>query len=264
LNPAYQTASHKEPQRPSAGPPSTLRILSLNIVVGLRTSRPHHYLTQAWRHALPSPGVRQTLDRIAELAARYDVVALQEADAGSLRTGFLNQVHYLAERAGFPNWEVGINRDYGVLAKHCLGVMSHFPLNAIHHALPGRLRGRGLLDVTLDCGQRELRFIVTHLSLTRAARAAQLSYISELIAGAPNAIVVGDLNCEPHELLRHAGLHLSGLRPQIHHPTYPSWQPNRCIDQVMIAGDLRVTRAEVLQERLSDHLPIALHLDLGP
>jgi endonuclease/exonuclease/phosphatase family metal-dependent hydrolase len=244
-------------------PAPTLRILSLNIVVGLRTSRPHHYLTQAWRHALPSPGLRQTLDRIADLASAYDIVALQEADAGSLRTGFLNQVDYLAGRAGFAHREFGVNRDFGVLAQHCLGVMARFPLRAVHHPLPGRIRGRGLLDVALDCGHRQLRLIVTHLSLTRAARAAQLSYIGELVEGAPNAIVIGDLNCEPHELLRHPAIRRTGLRPQIHHPTFPSWRPNRCYDQVMVAGGLRVTQAQVLQHRLSDHLPIALQLELG-
>lgn len=239
-----------------------LKILSFNIVVGLRTSRPHHYVTQAWRHFLPSFGSHDTLDRIADFIREYDVVAIQEADAGSLRTRFVNQVAYLAERAGFPHWHTGVNRDLGVIAQHCLGVMSHLPLTASHHALPGLIPGRGLLDVTLDPGNGPLRLVVTHLSLTQAARARQLELIAEVIEDSPRVVVMGDLNCDPHELRRHAALRRVDLQPQITVPTYPSWRPTRCYDQALVRGPLRVTHAGVVHEVLSDHLPIALHVDL--
>ena len=243
----------------STGP---LKILSFNIVVGLRTSRPHHYVTQAWRHVLPSFGAHDTLDRIAGFIKGYDVVAIQEADAGSLRTRFVNQIAYLAERAGFAHWQTGINRDLGVIAKHCLGIMSHLSLSASHHALPGLIPGRGMLDVTLSHSSGPLRLIVTHLSLTRSARARQLELIAEVVEDAPRVVVVGDLNCDPHELRRHAALRRVDLQPQILAPTYPSWRPTRCYDQAMVRGPMRVTHAGVVQEHLSDHLPIALHLDL--
>ena len=239
-----------------------LKILSFNIVVGLRTSRPHHYLTQAWRHVLPSFGVQDTLDRIADFIRDYDIVAIQEADAGSLRTRFVNQVAYLAERSGFAHWQTGVNRDLGVIAQHCLGVMSHLPLAATHRALPGMIPGRGLLDVTVDHGSAPLRLIVTHLSLTRAARARQLELIAEVVEDSPRVVVIGDLNCDPHELRRHAALRRVGLQPLISAPTYPSWRPVRCYDQALVRGPLRVTHAGVVSELLSDHLPITLHLDL--
>ena len=63
-----------------------LRVLSLNIQVGLLTQNYRHYVTRAWRHVLPSRHARENLKRVAALAADYDLVALQEADAGSLRT----------------------------------------------------------------------------------------------------------------------------------------------------------------------------------
>lgn len=238
-----------------------LKILSFNIVVGLRTSRPHHYVTHAWRHVLPSFGSHDTLDRIADFIKDYDVVALQEADAGSLRTRFVNQVAYLAERAGFPHWQTGVNRDLGVIAQHCLGVMSHLPLSASHHALPGLLPGRGMLDVTLNPANGPLRLVVTHLSLTQAARTRQLEQIAEVIEDSPRVVVVGDLNCDPHELRRHAGLRRVDLQPQISAPTYPSWRPTRCFDQALVRGPLRIAHAGVVHHVLSDHLPIALHLD---
>jgi endonuclease/exonuclease/phosphatase family metal-dependent hydrolase len=262
------SSDRRRRERPSASRPEAaassrpLKILSFNIVVGLRTSRPHHYVTQAWRHVLPSFGAHDTLDRIADFIRDYDVVAIQEADAGSLRTRFVNQVAYLAERAGFAYWETGVNRDLGVLAQHCLGVLSHVPLTATHRALPGLIPGRGLLDVTLGHVSGPLRLIVTHLSLTRSARARQLELIAEVIEDTARVVVVGDLNCDPHELRRNAALQRVDLRPQITAPTYPSWRPDRCFDQAMVRGPLRVAHAGVVHQQLSDHLPITLHLDL--
>jgi endonuclease/exonuclease/phosphatase family metal-dependent hydrolase len=104
--------------------------------------------------------------------------------------------------------------------------------------------------------------IVTHLSLTRSARARQLELIAEVAEESPRVVVVGDLNCDPHELRRHAGMRRVKLQPQISAPTYPSWQPTRCYDQALVRGPLRITHAGVVDQRLSDHLPIALHLDL--
>jgi endonuclease/exonuclease/phosphatase family metal-dependent hydrolase len=44
------------------------------------------------------------------LAREHDIVGLQEADPGSLRSGFTNQTHYLAQRAGFNYWSHQPNR----------------------------------------------------------------------------------------------------------------------------------------------------------
>ena len=70
--------------------------------VGINTQRYHHYLTRSWQHVLPHRNRFENLDRIATLLSNYDVVALQECDGGSLRSGHINQVQYLAEAAGIP------------------------------------------------------------------------------------------------------------------------------------------------------------------
>lgn len=80
------------PTELSSTPEPVLRVLSLNIQVGLQTGGYHHYVTNAWKHFLPSRGVRAHLDRIAQFATAYDVVALQEADAGSLRTQVITEI----------------------------------------------------------------------------------------------------------------------------------------------------------------------------
>mgnify|MGYP003396207770 FL=1 len=63
-----------------------LRLLSYNIQAGIASTRAHHYVTQGWKNVLPHTRSFENLDRIAHLESDYDVVALQEADGGSMRS----------------------------------------------------------------------------------------------------------------------------------------------------------------------------------
>lgn len=249
---------------PPAAPAGVLRVLSLNIQIGLETSSYRHYLTNAWKHVLPSRGMRANLDRIAELISQYDIVALQEADAGSLRTGQLNQVAYLAERAGFANWHSAVNRELAPFARHCLGALSQLPMEVIrHHRLPGRIAGRGALELEVrPLHNAPLRLIVAHLSLGRDCRTRQFSYLAELAADHPRTLVLGDFNCGPQELQGHPGLRDAQLRSLHVAPTFPSWNPTRSIDHVLATPGIEVRRAHVLAERLSDHLPVVTEISL--
>lgn len=251
-----------EPAVPAAG--GTLRLLSLNIQFGLHTDRYLKYLTQAWRHVLPTRGTRAKLDGIASLAARYDVVALQEADAGSLRSARLNQVAHLAELAGFPHWHAGVTRDLRPFAQHCLGCLSRWPLqNVKYHALPGWLPGRGALEVEIrPPGCESLRLIIAHLALGRRVRTRQLNYLATLIRDRTDTIVIGDLNCDSIELLAHGGVRDAGLRAAHSQHTFPSWKPSRALDHILVTPTVEVIGATVLEERLSDHLPVATEVRL--
>jgi endonuclease/exonuclease/phosphatase family metal-dependent hydrolase len=243
--------------------PDTLRLLSLNIQFGLHTSRYLQYVTQAWRHVLPTRGTRAVLERIAALAAPYDLVALQEADAGSLRSARLNQVAYLAERAGFPHWHAAVTRDLRPFAQHCLGCLSRWPLqNVKTHALPG-WPGRGALDVEIQPpGRERLRIIIPHLALGRPVRTRQLSFLATLIRDRTDTIVIGDLNCAIPELNAHRGVRAAGLRVAHSQHTFPSWRPSRALDHILVTPSVEVVGAKVLEERVSDHLPIATEIRL--
>ncbi len=253
-----------QPAAPPVPAAPLLRVLSLNIQVGMQSSGYHHYLTNSWKHLLPSRGTRLQLDRIARFASDYDVVALQEADAGSLRTQALNQVEYLAAQGGFPHWHAAVNRDLRPFAQHALGCLSRVPLQVIrHHPLPGRLRGRGALELELQPPNAQpLRLVITHLALTRGTRTLQLEYLAEVLRQHPRSLLMGDFNCEPAELAAHGVLQSCGLRSLHEMPTYPSWKPSRAIDHVLAGDGLRISRAHVLAERLSDHLPVVTEIFL--
>ncbi|MDX1452759.1 MAG: endonuclease/exonuclease/phosphatase family protein, partial [Oleiphilaceae bacterium] len=111
---------------PYLEPGETLKLLTFNIQVGISTSSYRHYLTRSWQHVLPHRNRNENLDKIAALLKGYDVVALQEVDGGSLRSGFVNQVEYLANASGFPYWYQQLNRNFGPLAKHSNGLLSRY------------------------------------------------------------------------------------------------------------------------------------------
>lgn len=241
-----------------------IRLLSLNIQVGLNSSRYAHFLTHAWRHAVPTQAARHTLDRIADLAAGYDLVAIQEADAGSLRTARLNQVAHLAERAGFPHWEAAVTRDLHPFARHCLGCLSRWPLASVRrHVLPGWPPGRGALDAVIRApGCEPLRLIVVHLALGRGTRTLQLAYLAGLVEPFVDTVILGDLNCDTRELDAHPALRAAGLRSVHGQPSFPSWRPSRALDHVLVSPSVEVLGGSVIDTRLSDHLPVTTEVRL--
>ncbi|AGM41744.1 hypothetical protein SPISAL_08250 [Spiribacter salinus M19-40] len=253
---------------PTQGPaptlPATLRLMSFNIQVGIETRYYHQYFTRGWRHVLPDAGRVPNLRRIAELISRFDLVGLQELDAGSLRSGFVDQTAFLAETAAFPHWYHQTNRPLGRLAQHSNGLLSRLQARAvIEHRLPGRIPGRGALMLRFGPAQAELVVVLLHLALSQRARLNQLAYVAEQIADSDHVIVMGDLNCHSRSPELAFLCAETGLREPLHDlPTYPSWRPARNIDHILVSPSLTVDSAEVLDAPLSDHLPMTMAVRL--
>lgn len=254
-------AAEFDPNR-DIDPQRRLRLLSYNIQTGIATAKYHHYLTHSWKHVLPHRERVENLRSIARILNGYDVVGLQEVDSGSLRSGFINQTEFLAERAEFPFWHDQTNRDLGKFAQHSIGVLSRFrPERMVEHKLPGMIPGRGVMSVHFRAGQNELVLLILHLSLGRRARLRQLGFVSELISEQPHVVVMGDLNCrsDSHEmrwLLRHS--HLGEPVPGL--CTFPSWRPLHNIDHILVSESLEVVGVRALNYAFSDHLPIAMEV----
>ena len=239
-----------------------LRLLSFNIQVGISTERYRHYLTRGWQHLLPHPGRSGNLQRIGELLADYDLVALQEVDGGSLRSGFINQVQQLALLGRFPYWYPQLNRNLGQLAQHSNGVLARLQPQVLEdHPLPGP-RGRGAILLRFGEGPDALVVVMMHLALGARTRTRQLAYIRELLEGCRHVVLMGDMNTHAVDLLENSPLRDLGLlAPQIQ-ATFPSWQPQRCLDHILLSPELVLERVRVLPLPISDHLPVAVEIRL--
>lgn len=243
--------------------PGRLRLLSFNIQVGIGTEHYRHYLTRSWQHLLPHAGRMRNLHRIADLLRHHDLVALQEADGGSLRSGYINQVEYLARLGAFPYWYQQLNRDLGPLAQHSNGVLSRLPLLYVEdHPLPGP-PGRGAIVLRFGQGPDALVVVMMHLALGARVRHQQLAYIRELITGFRHQVLMGDMNTHATDLLQHSPLRDLRLQaPLLQAATFPSWQPRRCLDHILLSPELKLERMEVLPHPISDHLPVAVEIAL--
>lgn len=242
----------------------TLKLLSANIQAGARTDSYRDYVTRSLNHVLPHASKRDNLGAIAATAREFDLVGLQESDPGSLRSGFMNQTHYLAELAGFPFWSHQANRRLGRFATSANALLCRQePAEVRDYALPGRVPGRGVLWCRFEYERGDLIVLVAHLSLGAQSRIGQLNFIAELVRDAPNAVLMGDLNCEVeanelHQFLKHSGMQAPGHRL----PSYPSWQPKRAIDHILTTPGVAVHRRWLLPTLASDHLALGAEISL--
>lgn len=241
-----------------------LNLLSYNVQAGIYSRQYSDYLTNSWKHVLPHPERLLNLARIAQLLRQFDVVGLQEVDAGSLRSDFIDQIHYLARQGFFPHWYSQINRNLGPFAQHSNGILSRLrPTRITEHRLPG-LPGRGAVvsEYPLTDGS-QLAVIVVHLALGWRARRRQLEYLVRLMRTYPYVVLMGDFNCtctskSLQSMVRRA--HLQGLDCAL--KTFPSWRPQHSLDHILVSDSLKVLRARVINYALSDHLPLSMTLEL--
>lgn len=238
--------------------------MSYNLQVGIDSHKYSDYVTQSWRHLLPDSKRNSNLCKVADWLSNFDIVALQEVDAGSLRTQFINQVAFLADRGGFPHYHQQQNRRVAGLAAHSNGMLSKFPSShVIHHKLPGRIPGRGALQVTYGSGKEQILVLSVHLSLSHKARLLQLHYIAEILRETPYFIIMGDMNCPSADVSNE----LERLELKLKHsenikPTFPRWKPKHCFDQILVSESLNIINTEVLNLGVSDHLPISMEIEI--
>lgn len=241
-----------------------IRVLSYNLQVGIKTSRASQYITGSWKHLIPHSQRLDNLDNTIHFLETYDLVGLQETDAGSLRSNYINLTEYLASRAYFPHWYHQVNRNLGHIAKHSNGLLSRYkPYEIENIRLPGLIPGRQAILAKYGNEKETLAVFVLHLALSKRARMRQLSVIADKVNQYDHAIVMGDLNCkvdsnEMKYLFSQTRLH----EPVEELHTFPSWRPEHHIDHILVTSELEVINAKPLKHICSDHLPIMMEVKL--
>ncbi len=240
-----------------AAEPVRLRILTYNI-----------------HHGAGTDG-RVDLERIARVikSSEADIVALQEVDRLTARTGNVDQPAELGRLTGLHVAFGGNIRvaggDYGN------AVLSRLPIKRHENRrLPLFDDGeqRGVLEVEVELpGQQPLLLLATHLD-HRAAdreRLASAEVLSELAAAAGERplLLAGDLNATPDSAV------LRRLKRQWKMPddasllTSPAGHPRRQIDYILVHPQprWRIDGVRVLPEAVaSDHRPLLATMVLLP
>ena len=238
--------------------PKRLRILSYNI-----------------HHANP-PGQPGLIDVAAVArvirAAEPDLVALQEVDINTGRSGGIDQAKRLAELSGMQDYffAKAIDHDggeYGVaiLTKSPMLDRQKFPLPD-DPSLPAEPRVLATATVKTPEGH-DFVFATTHLDhKNEANRLIQLKEIKRIAALNPlPMILVGDFNAQPGSPTIQSLDSLFQRTCNPCGPTFPQINPDRAIDFISFrpADRFTVVSHQIIQEPYaSDHLPILSALEL--
>jgi len=274
------------PEEHQCLPKRTIKFLSYNIQAGMSSGSYTDYVRNGIKQMFPVPDYDH-LDKIADILSSFDIVMLQEVDCGSLRSGFINQLEYLASGGDFDFFHQQLNRNVGKFGQFSNGLLSRFsPLSVENHRLPG-LKGRGAIiaryalppRLTLDeessisenviyANKRkeqvdELIIVGLHLALGGRTRAKQLDYVMDLVKDEPYVVIMGDLNCCEHSATTTALGYSELSHVNFGMETFPSWAPKKCIDHIWVSEALDVKTVEVLPHQLSDHRPLTAHINLG-
>jgi endonuclease/exonuclease/phosphatase family metal-dependent hydrolase len=218
---------------------------------------------------------RSDLARIAEVlrSSGADLIALQEVDVGTRRSGGVDQAAELGRLTGFEQ-VFGAAMDYDG-GQYGEAVLSRWPIQSSRvHALPHspEREPRCALEVRVRPVGGELRFVGTHLDHLADAtdRIAQVRALDTLLAAdeLTPTILVGDFNDEPgaQSLSALADTWADVLGPD-RSGTFPADHPERAIDHLFVRPAERWNKlsAAVLDEPLaSDHRPVRAQLELLP
>ncbi|HET9442931.1 MAG TPA: endonuclease/exonuclease/phosphatase family protein [Acidimicrobiales bacterium] len=202
------------------------------------------------------------LDLLVTCAAGLDadLLALQEADVGVVRSGRADQPRAVAEATGMEHVfakaiSIGTGR-YGN------ALLARGPISDIEVLrLPKHSRlheWRVAILATVQLEGIPVSVAATHLSIHRDEVHEQLDLVVAALAARPApAVLLGDLNLlseEVEPVVRAAGLHLAGGGA-----TFPADNPRIRIDHVAVAG-LGLGEVDVVRTRCSDHRALVVEL----
>jgi endonuclease/exonuclease/phosphatase family metal-dependent hydrolase len=226
-------------------------------------------------HAAP-PSVKDSidLDAIARVIsdAKPDLVALQEVDVNTGRSGPFNQAEVLGRKTGLTSYFIkAIDYDGG---EYGVAILSRFPMsNLQRYPLPtkegtgGEPRVLGTATITLP-GKKEIVFACTHLDAQRDSvnRELQIRAITEVLKSTTAPVIIaGDFNAPPGSgTIRMLDASFKRTCDPCDF-TIPTDKPNKAIDFIAFspAKVFKVIKHEVIPERYaSDHLPVFAELQI--
>ncbi|QTA82068.1 Endonuclease/exonuclease/phosphatase [Desulfonema limicola] len=244
-----------------------IRIMSYNIAKG--------FIHKGGIKFIDKKTAEKRFNDIAEVIIKEnpDIVFLSEA-VFECTPCPVNQIIFLAEKAGMHSWAFGENYNFGLPFYRIVGgnaVLSKLPIRTVANpSLSGRkpfyitTNNRRVLWCSLNIrGQDILAASVHNDSYNRANNLTQTKQLIDF-KGNRAAVMAGDFNANPGEpsieFIRNTGeLKASFDGP----PTFPSSRAKQKIDFIFVPQEWELISHKVIRTKLSDHYPILSVFRLG-
>ncbi len=213
--------------------------------------------------------------------ANPDILGLIEIDSGSVRFGRKSGAEFFAEKLGIDYWiektkyarksVFKVLNFMPIVRKQANAVLSKYKLSdtKFYFLSKGitRLVIHTVVEVPFCEDMLKLNLFAVHLSIRKKTRAKQLKELGYIVRACPSPkIVLGDFNTFKgfEELEEFLGV--SGLRDACNGDfsvkTFPSWKPKRRLDHIFVSSDIKVNNYQVLDIKLSDHLPLLVDFEI--
>lgn len=209
---------------------------------------------------------RLDLDGIAEAVkgSGAEIIALQEVERFSFRTGFRDQIKYLADKLSM---QYVFGKSINILnGQYGNGLLSIYPIEEYEVIrLYSEGEQRTLLKAVLNVDGNLLRVYNTHLGLRQDERDRQLAEIMKLAAEEENLIITGDFNTEADKLGEIAGklTDSGGTGPDGERATFEADGLSGRIDYIFVSRNFEIKGYEVLDTEASDHYPVVSVLGIN-
>jgi len=211
------------------------------------------------------------IDRIADLLieSKADIVALQEVDIHTERSGKIDIAKILSEKTGLKFTAFGKNLEFEG-GEYGNAILSRYPIENEENIHFKNISGeqRGVQAAIIKIYQKSLLFLNTHLDHTGNDDSERVLYAEkirdEIIPFYDQQVIflAGDLNDVPgsrtyqiiNRRLKDAWFE-AGTGEGF---TIPVKNPNRRIDYIFYSGNIMPKEAKVIQTGASDHLPLVV------
>lgn len=191
-----------------------------------------------------------------------EIIALQEVERFSVRTGFRDQIKYIAEKLSMQHV---FGKSINILnGQYGNAILSKYPIEEYKVSkLPSSGERRTVLRAALNINGERVAMYSTHLGLGQDERALQLQEITRIIGEDKNCILAGDFNSTADKLGLLAESHIdSGYYTGNDTATFKAEGLNGRIDYIFVSKDFEVKNYEVLESDASDHNPVISTLKL--
>ncbi|NQU40071.1 MAG: endonuclease/exonuclease/phosphatase family protein [Lentisphaerae bacterium] len=195
-----------------------------------------------------------------------DIVGLIEVDAGSYRSGRLNQACSIADALGHyhcyrSKYTSRVADRIPIMNKQGNAFITRDTIqNETFHYFE-----HGLKRLVIELELENVVIYLVHLALKFRQRHHQLSELYDLVKQTKKPyIVAGDFNAlwGPKEMdLFQAATGLTNANSD-GAPTFPSWAPKRQLDFVLYSAGIQPRKLQVLDVTHSDHLPMVFDFDV--